>query len=161
MKRILIPTDYTPESLQLIEYAFLNFPDTRLDIVLLAGCKMFESKWRIMHFTPQDFIYQQMNDEFIQEKRHMILEHKGQLGQIQFELFTGSNSFAFQNFLLTLDADTAVLPDDGVLMNPDRKWFDTTSYLRKSVANIIQAPVERRNNQPARQQTLFNSLFDL
>jgi len=160
MKKILIPTDFSVASLQLVEYAVLNNPESRLHIVLVAGHRLPDTRWAMIHFNEREEIHKQFTDVFITAKRCLMLEHKKSIETISFELFTGENSCAFQNFLEHLDADEAIVPKARSLHCRDRKWFDTTKYLKKNVKNVTEVPVEGPVGIP-KQKFSFINLFNL
>lgn len=160
MKKILIPTDFTVESLQLIDYAILNFPDTKLEIILVAGYKLPETRWDVTHFKAKEQFRKQLSNDFIAHERRLILEHQNQIDSISFELFTGINSFAFQNFLKQLDVKDAIIPKEAFFHSPNHKWFDTTKYLKKYIENTVEVSVEVSDLEPQRKFSLV-SLFNL
>ena len=160
MRNILIPTDFTIASLQLIEYALLNFPNTKLNIVLIAGFRLPDTRWAVFHFSESKQIRMQLSEEFIEAKHLIIREHKEAIENITFQLFSGVNSFAFQNFLEQLHLDYAVIPKGNTLYYPNRKWFDTTRLIKKNVKNIIEVPVELKEEVSQKKYSLI-SLFNL
>jgi len=160
MRRILIPTDFTIDSLQLVEYAILNFPDTKLDIVLIAGYRLPDTRWGITHFSEREQIREQLSDKFKDAKRRIVLEHKKNIETVSFELFTGVNSFAFQNFLEQMNSVDAVVPKKKALHCPNNKWFDTTEFIKNNVKNVIEAPVEL-TEKPTEKKFSLISLFNL
>ncbi|WP_432411186.1 hypothetical protein [Rasiella sp. SM2506] len=160
MRKILIPTDFTVESLQLVEYAILNYPDTKLDIKLIAGYKLPDTRWGITHFNEREQIRKQFTDDFEKAKRRIVLEHKNTIQTFSFELFTGVNSFAFQNFLEQIDAEYAIVPKKETLNCPNKKWFDATSYIKKNVKNVIEVPVDVSEEITEKKFSLIN-LFNL
>ncbi len=160
MRRILIPTDFTAESLELIDYALLNFPDTKLDIVLVAGFKLPDTRWAITHFSKRKQIKRQLDDEFNEAKSLILKEHKDAVENITFELFNGTNSYAFLNFLEQIHVEDAIIPKETSLCYPGGKWFDTTKYIKKNVKNVIEVPVVLKEEVPQRKYS-FMSLFNL
>ena len=70
------------------------------------------------------------------------MEHKNNIETISFELFTGVNSLAFQNFLEKIDAEDAIVPEQKVLSCKNSNWFDTTKLIKKNVKNVIEVPIE-------------------
>jgi len=160
MKKILIPTDFSVESLQLVEYAILNYPDTKLDVVLIAGYKLPDTRWGITHFNEREQIRKQLSGKFNEAKRRIVLEHKNNIETVSFEMFTGVNSFAFQNFLEQIKATNAIVPKEKTLQCPNNKWFDATSLIKKNVAKVIEVPVEISEEVSQRKFSLV-SLFNL
>lgn len=143
MKKVLIPTDFSVDSLQLIEYAILNNPNSKLHIILVAGHKLPNTRWAITYFCEKEELYKHFTDDFITAKRSLMLEHQKSIETIRFKLYTGKNSFAFQNFLDQIEADNTIVPKSKCLHCTSKKWFDTTKFLRKNVPNAIEVPVER------------------
>jgi len=160
MRRILIPTDFTINSLQLVEYAILNFPDTKLDIVLIAGYRLPDTRWGVTHFHEREKIREQVSGKFKEAKRRIVLEHKNAIETISFELFTGVNSFAFQNFLEQINVDDAVVPSKKALFCPNSKWFDTTDFIKSNMKNVIETPIEISEEVTDKKFSLI-SLFNL
>lgn len=160
MKNVLIPTDLTVESLQLVEYAVLNFPQTKLNVLLVVGCNLPDTRWGVTHFNPKEYVRTHLSAEFIAAKRRLLLEHGNSIENISFELFLGINLFAFQNFIEQLGVEDAVVPQGVFLHYPNGKWFDTTKFIRKKVKNVVEAPVGLMNEVP-RKNFSFISLFNL
>ena len=137
MRKILIPTDFTVESLQLVEYAVINYPDNNLDIILIAGYRLSHSYWGIRHFNEKEQVYSQVSNQFIESKRRLELEHNNIIGRISIRLFTGANSLAFKNFVEYLEVRDAIVPKYG-LQCAAKNWFDTTTYLKKNLQNVVE-----------------------
>jgi len=160
MRKIVIPTDFTVESLQLIEYAFLNFLDTKLDIVLVAGFKLPDTRWKIAHFREGKQIKNLLSEEFNEAKRIIELQHKEDIENINFELFTGVNLFAFQDFIEQCQVTDAIIPKNNSLHSSNRKWFDTTKFIKKNVKNVIEVPFELKRKVPPKKRSLAG-IFNL
>lgn len=160
MRKILIPTDFSVDSLQLIDYAVINFPDTKLDIILTAGYRLPDRRWDITHFSESEQIRKFLSDDFTDAKRRVFCEHKNNIATISFQLFTGVNSFAFQNLLEQLNTKDAVIPKDNVLYCPNNKWFDTTGFIKSNVTHVVEAPVELKKEVSHKTFSLIR-LFNL
>ncbi len=143
MKNILIPTDFTVESLQLVEYATLNHPESMLNITLVAGFHLPQSFWGIAHYSEREQVNNQLSEEFNAFRRRLVIEHKSTINNITIKLFTGVTAYAFKNFLEQLEVKDAVVPKDGFLYNSSRSWFDTTVFLRKTVSHVVEVAMER------------------
>lgn len=142
MKRVLIPTDFTVESLQLIEYAVLNFPKTPLEVILVSGFKLPDTRWGITHFSEKREINKFTTESFAKAKQTFIREHSDTIGNVHVRLFTGYNSLAFQNFSEQLQAHDAIVPKGKFLHYSNANSFDPTRYIRKNVTNVIEIPLE-------------------
>ncbi|SDM48549.1 universal stress protein [Kriegella aquimaris] len=142
MKKVLIPTDFTVESLQLIEYAILNFPEAKLDIILVHGFRLPDTRWGLTHYSAMREVNKLNTDVFAKAKNMFVREHSDVIGRLRFELFTGNNSFAFQNFAEQLDVKDAIIPKGKFLNVNNSKCFDPTRFIKKNIDNVIEIPFE-------------------
>lgn len=161
VKKLFIPTDFTPKSLELVEYAILNYPDTQLDIILLVGFRPPEKYWDLINLNLNEELRGELNDEFQEAKRCLLLEYKRNIARISFELFTGINAYAFQNFLELHGVEDAIAPKNDILNYRDKKWFDTTRFIKKNVKNVIEVPIERAQAVQPQWKFSLLSLFNL
>jgi hypothetical protein len=160
MKRVLIPTDFTVESLQLIEYAILNFPKTKLEIVLVYGFKMPDTRWGLTHFSAIREVNKLTTETYAKAKNVFVREHSDAIDDLRFELFTGLNSFAFQNFSEQWGVKDAIVPRGKFLNFNGSQCFDPTRFIKKNIDNVIEIPFE---TTVERQQVKFSisSLLNL
>ena len=142
MKKVIIPTDFTVESLQLIEYAILNFPKRKLDITLVYGFKLPDTKWGLVHFSERGEIKKLTTEAYANAKNVFEREHSDAIGRLDIKLFTGCNSMAFQNFIELLDVHDAIVPTGNFLNFNNSKCFDPTRFIRKSIVNVIEIPTD-------------------
>ncbi len=156
MRKIIIPTDFTVASLQLIEFAVLNFPNDKLDIRLIAGYRLPDSRWAITHFSEREQLHKEFSEDFIDFKRRLEKEHKDTIGSISFEVFTGVNSFAFQNFIEQIEAEDAIVPTIKALKCTGKKWFDATNFIKKNLKNVIEVPIEFEEEVTEKKFSLIN-----
>lgn len=144
MKKILIPTNFSVDSLQLVEHAILNNPRCKLNIILIAGHTLPNNRWTITHFNKSEEVRKQYSDGFLAAERSLMREYKESIDTLTFELFTGHNSIAFRHFLKQLDADTTVIPKTKLLQGKSKKWFDTTAFLKQQVPHVIEVPIRQQ-----------------
>lgn len=142
MKKVLIPTDFTLESLQLIEYAILNFPKTKLNIVLVNGFKLPETRWGLYQFSAGREINRLTTEKYINAKKVFFREHSDAIQSLGIELFTGRNSPAFQNFSEQLEITDAIVPKGDFLNFSHPQCFDPTPFIKKNIQNVIEIPLE-------------------
>ncbi len=159
MKRVLIPTDFTVASLQLVEYAILNFPKTHLDIILIYGFRLPDNRWGLTHFSQVREINKLVGGPYAQAKNILVREHSDVIKHIRIELFTGFNSFAFQNFLEKLDVRDAIVPEGKFLQFNNISCFDTSFYIKKNIENVIEIPIEAGKDYP-KAKFSFSSLLN-
>lgn len=145
MKKIIIPTDFTVESLQLIEYAILNYPDEKLDITLAFGYKIPLHEIEIIKFSAISVIHKTTSEKFLRAKKNILIEHSDRLNSINIELFCGLNSVVFQNFLSEHKIQDAIVPQNKFLCLKNNKCFDLTSLIKKNVKKVIEVELINRS----------------
>lgn len=148
MKKILIPTDFSTESLQLVEFAILNYSDVPLEIILVHGYRMPEVYWEVLNFSVIREIRQLSSQAFHDAKLELLREHKNEIHSINIELFTGNNSHAFKNFIAQLNVSEALIPSDNFLQFPNYRSFDPTYFIRKNMENIREISLEGKSREP-------------
>lgn len=147
MKKIFIPTDFSVESLQLIDYAILNYQDPKLNIVLIAGFKLPESRMDVMTFSPGKVVLKLTDSAFLKAKNNYLEEHSDRINCISIELFTGLNSFAFKNFAQTLQITNAIVPKDDFLAFSNKKTFNPIPFIRKNIQHVADVEVVKEESK--------------
>lgn len=138
MKKILIPTDFTTSSLQLIEYAILNYPEEALEIVLVHGYKVSEQRNTLRNFSSSKVVYQMADAFFENEIDNFLVEHKDSIAGIRYELYTGSTVADFKKFLEQQQIAAAILPNSCFLSLPSSKSFSMHSLIKQYVGHICE-----------------------
>ena len=161
MRNVLIPTDFTPESLQLMEYALLNYPGEPLHVVLVHGLRSPESKWGLIQFSTRKEVRKLRSEEFENTLNRLCKTHGKSIGSVQTLLFTGRNTHAFKNAIEPLGITDAVVPESGTLNCRNRRSFDPTRYIRKCVAQVAEVPYETDRMQASKQQFSLQNLLNL
>lgn len=151
----MIPTDFSVPSLQLVEYAILNYPNTLLDIVLVHGYRPPTTKWEAINFSPIREINKLSGESFCRAKNQLCREHKGELGNLRVELFTGHNSMAFKNFMEQHQLEEAVVPANRFLMCSGTRSFDVTPLIKKNMPQVVEISMPGSGGQERRPRFSF------
>ena len=146
MKRVLIPTDFTVQSLQLIDYAILNFPNDILDIILISGFELNENLWSMRNYSEQREVNKLCSESYTKAKRIFLREHRDNIERLHIRLFTGHNNVAFQNFVDQNALDTAIIAGEGFLQYQQSRAFDSSTYIKACIKNIIEIPLEQKSS---------------
>ncbi|GAA5220557.1 hypothetical protein [Membranihabitans marinus] len=159
MEKILIPSDFSNQSLQLIEYAVLNHPNKVLDIVLVHGYSMPVNYWDQINFS-QKAVIQNLTDEgFMEQLDILLLEHDSEINTIKIELFLGTNNLAFKRFVEQHKIVSAIIPTER-LGNFNRKGsFDPTSYIVKCIDNTLEVCLSENEFDISNLQFSISDLF--
>lgn len=148
MKTILIPTDLSKESLDLIKNAILNFPNQKIKIIMAYGLKTHISDFEPMNFLSSRYLTSELSNDFVNKKNRLQLEHSNQIAKIQIEVFTGTNSYAFKNFLMANEVTDAIIPKSKLRNFSSKNHFDLSDLINKQVTNVIAVnhPVNNTSN---------------
>ena len=145
MNRILIPTDFTEESLQLIEFAMLNFTSDKLDIVLIHGYRPPDLNMR--YYSPNRILSKLCSTKFAKGVRNISNDHRDRINRIQIQVYTGVNSIAFSDFLQSHRINAAVLPNVPFVFPRGGRSFDLTKLISRHLSNIVEVPLSRSRDQ--------------
>ncbi|MDC6354589.1 MULTISPECIES: universal stress protein [Robiginitalea] len=161
MRNVLIPTDFTPESLQLMEYALLNYPGEPIHVVLVHGFRSPDSKWGLIQFSTRSEVRKLRSEDFENALNRICRTHGKSIGSVQTLLFTGRNTHAFKNAIEPLEITDAVVPENGTLNCRNRRSFDPTRYIRKCVDRVAEVPYETDQKEASKQQFSLQNLLNL
>ena len=99
-KTIVIPTDFTVQSLNVLK-AVLNQSESKqqYDVILLHGFNLTDSIRDLLFFSKSQQIASLMNTEF--EEAYEVIRNKfdSQINSLKIDLFTGYNLSAFNTYL--------------------------------------------------------------
>ncbi|MGV3697789.1 hypothetical protein [Flavobacterium sp.] len=99
-KTIVIPTDFTVQSLNVLKTVLNQYPsDEKYNIILLHGFSLSDSIRDLLFFSKPSQIHSLMNSEF--EEAYEVIRNKfdSQIGSLKIDLFTGYNVSAFNTYL--------------------------------------------------------------
>jgi hypothetical protein len=132
MKKILIATDLSKESLELMKEAIHFFPDEKLEVILGLGYRMPANLPEIWSFKPRQFATSIMSADFRERLAHLRRRYYDNIKSVQIEFFSGVNIFSFRNFITTHNIEIAFIPSDGFLKYRDSRFFSLVKFIRKS-----------------------------
>ena len=136
-KTILCPTDFTPESLNLVKQAIQDHSGEKLNILLLHGIHNSDSITDLLYFSKGKIVATLTNPAF--EKACQILQERfgEHLNSFRTELFSGFTQRAFNNLLGDLRVDLVYVPNSYQFQLPGKLSMDLTGYLDKCSADKV------------------------
>jgi len=145
MKTIIIPTDLSIDSLDLVKNAVLNYPDEIINIVLSYGREIRLTDFEPMNFLSTRNFNSNINENFINLKQKLFHEHKNQIGKISIEAFSGMNSFAFANFLEAHQISEALIPATAQNKFPSKGYFDIRDLIKANMKKVIEVQTRKKD----------------
>jgi hypothetical protein len=128
-KNILLPTDLTIESLNLLIHAIRNHEQAKLNAILLLGQRASDSIIDLL-FASEKNKTSVIGSDFKNALEMVKNRNASQLQNVHIEFFNGVNRAAAYNFAEANRVDEIYLPRE-YKMNPTAQYcFDTTPLLR-------------------------------
>lgn len=143
MKRtILIPTDFSAPSLDVVEHVIANAGENPVDIVL-THCMFLPATEDIemRFFSKKELIHSLRGPEFKKAYRTMRLRYPNANVVVKTDLFTGWSQRAFDNYLEGNRIDEAVIPKTYKPALNLKTSFDPIPFIRKSRLKITEVEV--------------------
>ena len=158
MRKVLIPTDLSAQSLKIAEEAFKMYPDEIIDVLLVYPYHLPLWSSELYWFSPVKIITEHTDEHFARAKDDLVRKYFRNISSIYTELFTGVNSLAFDNFRVHHQIQTAVVPQKGFLDFSHDDTFDPVDLIIKTVPEVQRAKIEKEvdHNTQRQKSGLYN-----
>ena len=132
MKTILIPTDFTIESLNTVKGAFKKINDgEQVNLILVYSAYLSDSITDRLFFSKEKYLMASQGEKF-REACHVLLNtYASRVHSLRTELFCGYTKSAFANFLEANQVDEVMIPGTYTLKMSSPRSFDPISYFKK------------------------------
>lgn len=136
-KTIVIPTDFTVQSLSVLKSVLSNnASNTTFDIILLHGLSLNDSIRDLLFSSKLQQIENLSNAEFEEACEVIKNKYDSQISSLRIDLFSGYNLSAFNNYLEG-NRVVEIYVSDKKLELTNKKSFDLSRFIAKSMANVI------------------------
>lgn len=154
MKTLLIPTDFTAQSLQCIPSLAQQYYPKKLNIILVHMLKITDSISELLMLSRRSAEYRHIPDNFYVRCRELEKDYSHLINHINIDFFYGSTIAVFNNYLDAHNVDAIVIPHDNyqmlfknsidpeVLIAKSGKRTITITETPGVMANIIAEDVE-------------------
>ncbi|MFZ5973056.1 MAG: hypothetical protein ACOYXA_15825 [Bacteroidota bacterium] len=129
-KTILVPTDLTIESLNILSYAIRHEDNGPLDIVLLNGYRSSDSIIDLLFFNKENERDTLVSKEFKEAYEILKNRNASKVNSIAVEFFSGFNKAAMRNLLEARAVEKIYLPATYKMRELHARSFDITPLLR-------------------------------
>ena len=143
MRKILIPTDLTSQSLKIAEEAFKIYPNEIVNILLVYPYRLPLWNIEMYWYSPVRVITEHTDEHFSSAKDELVNKYYKNINSIRVELFTGINSIAFDNFRTHHRIQTAVVPQKGFLGFSHKATFNPIDLILKTVPKVHQVQINK------------------
>ncbi|WP_228237582.1 hypothetical protein [Allomuricauda sp. M10] len=128
-KKVLIPTDFSVKSLELVRKTVEDNKNVLLEIVLLHGMHLSNSITDLLFFSKSRMIKELQTEEFTEATNVLKNKYPIKLNSLYVDLITSKSKAYFLNYLEAANIDEIVVPQKGFLDFKKAKGFDTLSLL--------------------------------
>jgi hypothetical protein len=148
MRNILIPSDFSVDSLDCVGLLLHRFRHERLNVLLFHGV------WFPDSITELLMLAERKEDEFISEAfrnrcQQLIEEHESRLHTIRVRYFYGNTVAVFKNFLDAHDIDLIAYPRNYQFRQLFKNSLNPSHLIDKCGMDVLILPSERQQEPKA------------
>jgi len=139
MKTLLIPTDFTQQSVQGIPALLQKYYPEKINFVLVHMLKITDNVGELLMLSRRNVEYRQIPDNFYIRCRETERRYAERIGKINITFFYGSTVATFNNFLEAHEINAIVSPHDGYQLL-FKNSIDPEILLSRSGIEVLPAP---------------------
>ncbi|PRD47944.1 hypothetical protein [Sphingobacterium haloxyli] len=159
IQRVLVPTDFTVNSLRIVLEYLENNNDEQVELVLVYGYKLGESISMLLGFTLDDHLAEMQNDDFLKGCEIIKSRFKDKVVEMYADCMISKNTRYVRNYLKGRQFTQIVLPDAFEFQNVEHT-FDVVELLRTQPLPLPQViPVAMGEDEMSRHDTLDSFFF--
>jgi len=138
-KTILIPTDFTVESLNLVKQSCIDHQDEKINIVLIHAINMSNTITDLLFFSKNKVIEKLSHESFHEGCSILLNRFSETVNSFRKELFSGYNQSAFNNFIEANQIDKVYVPEEYEFKFNNDMSENIMPYIKN--ANLIKVSV--------------------
>lgn len=131
-KRVLIPTDFTVGSLQIVFDYLAQSADEPVDVVLVCGQSMSDSISELLGFSKDDYLSKVQSSDFLKACQLLRTRFEHKLVDLYADVIYGSQDRYIRNYLKGGRIDVVVMPHAYTFSKVDK----TQEVMRAIYRNI-------------------------
>lgn len=147
-KTILIPTDFTVNSLNVLKSILIqNEAKQTYNVILLHGMSLSDSIRDLLFFLKSKQIDSLTNPEF--EEAYEVIRNKfdSQISSLRIDLFTGYNLSAFNNYLEGNKVEQIFISDKKPVLT-NKNSFDLSRFIEKCQVEVTKVDFATNTTVP-------------
>lgn len=144
MTNILVPSDFTPASLQLAEQALNALDIKNVNIILFHAFELPDSEFELLSPSRQRPYAALVTDQFRQLCKQFKEQHSKAVHKICFRFMEGSSAAIFRNFVDANEIDLIFCPAHYQFTAAHKRSVDPRPLFKKSGIKVINQPVTRK-----------------
>ncbi|MBL7851047.1 MAG: hypothetical protein JNN04_09110 [Cyclobacteriaceae bacterium] len=137
-RTLLIPTDFSIESLWLLKEALRPVQIGKVSIILLHCVYTSDSIVELLFFSRKELVDKLINEDFRDACKILRRKYTHHIESLRIEIFSGNTQRAFKDFLLANHIDEILLPHPFGLKNVHRDSFSPEPFIRNCHAVVTE-----------------------
>ena len=129
---ILIPTDFSVQSLNLLKEAMMRTEHKKVRVILVYGIHLTDSITDLLFFSKSSFIKKLETKEFKDSCLLMQNRFHSKMESLCIDIFTGVTQSAFEQYVEAHKIDEAYIPSHPAYKSKNSRSFDVVPYILKS-----------------------------
>tara|TARA_R110000796_G_scaffold252631_3_gene389363 strand:- start:25102 stop:25581 length:480 start_codon:yes stop_codon:yes gene_type:complete len=147
MNKILIPTDFTVESLNVLKYVLEHHSEKKLHILLVHSTKLPDSIPELLFFRKQTLMKSLMSNAFCEAKDIIANKFCSKIHTIETDLYFGINRFALKKYVEVHNISEAYIPMNYTNKKANRVNLHLIPQIKKVVPKITEVEMEQDSNK--------------
>lgn len=157
IKTVLIPTDFSIESLNLFKYAAQEAKDENINVIFLHGVSLNFSITDLLFYSKKALVESLSNNDFRDACEIITNKFASRIHATRIEIFTGTRQRAFEQFIEANRVSEILIPKEYTFKFSDQRSFDPTPFIKKSSLPIKEVAWTRLTSVP--EKNLLAELF--
>jgi hypothetical protein len=146
IQRVLVPTDFTVDSLRIaLEYLENNGDNQRVELVLVCGYDLGDSITVLLGFTKDDHLARLQGEDFVKGCEMIKSRFKQTVVEMYADLLISKNARYVRNYLKGNRITQVVLPETYGFRFFNRHCFDILNVLKavglEALPEVVSLPV--------------------
>ncbi|TJZ53203.1 hypothetical protein FAZ15_17760 [Sphingobacterium olei] len=131
-KRVLIQTDFTVNSLNIVVDLLDRYPDQCFEIILVHGLQSDNSITELLGFHAEDHLEELQTEEFIKACQLMRSKYGDRINEMYADIITSQTNNYFRNYCKGSRVDHLVIAEDYRFESATPRSFDLLEIFNKN-----------------------------
>lgn len=156
-KTILIPTDFSIESLNLFKHAAQEYQNESINVVFFHSIYTPFSITDLLFFSKRELIRELSTSDFHDACEIIAKKFESKIHSRRIEIFTGQNQQAFEQFLEANQVSEILIPKEYSFKLTDKRSVDPSAFIRKSKVPVKEVHWPQASGAP--EKNMLAELF--
>jgi len=159
-KTILIPTDFSVESLNIVKQAIDDHADEKINLLVVHGIDVSSSVTDLLFFSKNTFLKKLLNQEFKEACDVIRNRYDDQLNSFRLDLFTGLTQNTFNTYLEANQVNEIYYPQSYQFKLDKKISVDLTGFVKKNKF-VSKKEVEWTPYYESKKSSVIAQLFQM